>query len=484
MGKTALYLGCFCLYSAILLIIGKSSLHGMNTPEDYFICEKKVGTPLCAATFTGTWVSAITILSLTGSIYEDGLSAVLYSVIPWFLGAFLMGFILHLVYNSGAITVPEVFARLFHSRLLEALYGAIFIGIYVFYLVTQYKGFGMIASELFEIPYSVAVLLVFLFILYTTLGGYRSVLRTDMLNLIFLMGSLVIICVLFTGKAGGLIELYRRAAEVEGTAHPGVLAPTEKGQLLRLFSNRYTPIVSLSMFWGWGLGVAANPQYLIRLMSAKDEKTARRTLAVSVVLLVIIYFCLIHIGLSMRVLVPSIPENVTTDGIFIRLIDHELYSPWSALFFFAMIGACISTANSQLLIIASSFSYDILGVLAKKPLSGKQIVAWARFAVVAGGFAAMLLTLKPPAFTLAYGGDIWGLISILVVPPLYYRALRGKGTYRGVMACLVTGLLAAAVCYPLYYHFQSEKMVHPALIGFLFSSAALVIGSREKGGTR
>jgi Na+/proline symporter len=477
MGKTALYLGCFCLYSVILLVIGKSSLHGSNTPGDYFICEKKVSLPFCAATFTGTWVSAITILSFTGSIYEQGLSALAASVIPWFLGGFLMGFLIHLVYNSGAITVPEMFGRLFHSRRLQAAYGAVFIGIYVFYLVTQYKGFGMIASELFEIPYQVAVLLVCLFILYTTLGGYRSVLRTDMMNLILLIVSLIGICAYLTGRAGGFGELYRQAASIQGAAHPGAV-PTESGQMLSLFGNRSTPLVTLSMFWGWGLGVAANPQYLVRLMSAKDEKTARRTLVVSVGLLVVVYFCLIHIGLAMRVLVPSLAADVTTDGIFIRLINHELYSRWSALFFFAVIGACISTANSQLLIIASSFSWDILGVFVKKPLSGRKIVAWARFGVLAGGLAAMLLTLNPPASILAYGGAVWGIISILAVPPLYLRAAFGKGNARGVTWCLAVGLLSAAVFYPLY--FRGAIQVHPAFPGFLVSTAALLLGSCER----
>ena len=81
MSKTILYLGYFCLYSIVLLVIGKSSLRDGSTPEDYFICERKVGLPQCVCTFTGTWVSAITILSLTGSVYEDGLSVLFYSVI-------------------------------------------------------------------------------------------------------------------------------------------------------------------------------------------------------------------------------------------------------------------------------------------------------------------------------------------------------------------------------------------------------------------
>ena len=107
MGKAVLYLGYFTLYSIILLIIGKSSLHGSNTPEDYFICGRKVSLPLCVSTFTGTWVSAITILSLTGNVYEDGISALIYSVFPWFAGGFFLAAVAGRVWQREAITIPE-----------------------------------------------------------------------------------------------------------------------------------------------------------------------------------------------------------------------------------------------------------------------------------------------------------------------------------------------------------------------------------------
>ena len=109
MSKITLYLAYFCIYSLILLVIGKSSLRASATPRDYFICERRVGLVPCVCTFTGTWVSAITILSLTGSVYEDGLAVLLYSVIPWFTGAFLLAMVTRRLHRCGAITVPEFF---------------------------------------------------------------------------------------------------------------------------------------------------------------------------------------------------------------------------------------------------------------------------------------------------------------------------------------------------------------------------------------
>lgn len=475
MSKTALYLLYFCLYSVVLLIIGKTSLGSDNSPRDYFICERKVNLPLSVCTFTGTWVSAITILSLTGSVYEDGLAVLFYSVVPWFLGAFLLALVTRRLYDNDIITVPELFRVKYGSRSLQAAYGVIFIVIYIFYLVSQYKGFGMVASALFDIPYPVAVGMVYLFILYTTFGGYRSVVRTDMFNLILLTVSLSVVFFSILSQVGGLGELYRQAGEISGRAYSAAQSLTQPGQLLALFGGRYTPLVSLSMFWGWGLGLAANPQYLVRLLGAQDSSTARKTILWSLVLLAFLYFALVHIGLGMRALVPSLPFPETTDGIIIRLIDNELYGPWSGFFLFSVIGACVSTANSQLLLIASSFSYDVVRGLSRRELSKTWVVRLGRLAVFGGGTLAMLFTLNPPAFTLSYGGDIWGAISILLFPPLYGTLLGCKLTKRGVWACILTGSGAIFVLYPMYYN--GTLTAHPAMFGVLLSAGAMFLVS-------
>lgn len=478
-----MYLCYFCLYSAVLLVIGKSSLRGGNTPSDYFACERNVGLPLCVCTFTGTWVSAITILSLTGSVYEDGLAVLFYSVVPWFLGAFLLALVARRLYRHDVVTVPELFRIRYQSRALQAVYGVILFVVYVFYLVAQYKGFGMVAAAVFDIPYPVGVGMVYLFIMYTTFGGYRSVVRTDMFNLILLMVSLAVLFFVVVSKVGGLEPLYQQAAQLKGKDRATVQTDSGQRSILSFFGGRYAPLASLSMFWGWGLGLAANPQYVVRLLSARNSRTARNTVLCSLVLLALVYFALVNIGLGMRVLVPELPAAETTDGIIIRLINHELYGPWSGFFLFSVLGACISTANSQLLLIASSFSYDVVGNLCPGLLSPRRIVSLSRLAVLGGGTLAMLLTLTPPDFTLSYGGDLWGVISILLFPPLYGTVLTKKVTRTGVWACILVGAACIAILYPAYY--RGEMAAHPAMFAVSVSAAAMFAVSwmeRRKGG--
>lgn len=467
MNKTVLYLIYFCVYSIALLLIGKSSLREAPTVSSYFLCDRTASLPLCIATFVGTWLSAITILSLTGGVYDDGLAVLFYSVVPWFFGAFLLAAVSRRLYAYNVVTVPELFRQRYQSPALQVVYGGIMVVVYICYLVTQYKGFGTVAAALFDIPYPVAVLMVYLFVLYTTFGGYRSVLRTDAFNLAILVVSLTVLLGLVISWVGGFPQLYEQAERLTGS--------DPNHNLLSLFNGRYTPMICMSMFWGWGLGLAANPQYMIRVLSARNRRSALWTVLGSLILLAFLYFALVHIGLAARVLVPQAPEVASSDEILVHLMNNDLYSVWSGFFLFSVIGACVSTANSQLLLIASSFSYDVVRTVSPKPISERRVLNLGRLAVFGGGTVSMLLALDPPEFTLSYGGDVWGAVSILLFPAIYGTLLFRRVTKRGVWASVLVGGASILILYPAYY--GGLLPLHPALPGVILSAAALLVGS-------
>ena len=150
----------------------------------------------------------------------------------------------------------------------------------------------------------------------------------------------------------------------------------------------------------------------------------------------------------------------------------------SGLLLFSVIGACVSTANSQLLMVAESLSYDIAAPLSGDRLPPSRVVNIARASVAGAGLLVMLLTMDPPDFGLSYGGDIWGIISVTVFAPLYGSLLTKQVTLRGVRASITAGLLSILAFYPLYY--TGRLSLHPAMFGVLFSAAALAVFSRPQ----
>ena len=349
MNKTLVYLIYFTAYSAVLVWIGKRSFHRGDTPGQFYLGGRQLGTVRCMMTFAGTWISAATVLGFTGSVFESGYAALVYSVIPWYIGAIFLVCLSRQLYRNDILTIPELFRRRFGSKRLQVLVAAVMIFTYIFYLVIQIRGFGLVASSLFDIPYGISILLIYLFILYANFGGFHTVAQTDAFNLITLLLGTAMVFIVVVFQAGGIGAIHREAAQISGMAYPSMQYATDPGDLLRLFGKgKFAPMMSITMFFGWGLGLAANPQYMVRIIAAKDARTSRRMILLSLALLALLYFAFLQIGLGMRVMFPTLEEVRETDEIFVYVINNLLYGAWSGFFLFAVIGACISTAISSI----------------------------------------------------------------------------------------------------------------------------------------
>ena len=151
----------------------------------------------------GTWISAATILGYTGNVYQNGVAVISMSVIPWFIGALMLYAISNRLYDNDILTIPQLIRNRYGSRGLQIASALLMSCGYVLYLVMQIKGFGIAASNLLNIDYKVAVFLVYLFILYSTFGGFNSVIKTDTCNLVMLALSVGVIYFVIVGKVEG-----------------------------------------------------------------------------------------------------------------------------------------------------------------------------------------------------------------------------------------------------------------------------------------
>ena len=210
----------------------------------------------------------------------------------------------------------------------------------------------------------------------------------------------------------------------------------------------YSLTMYLTMFFGWGMGLAANPQYLIRIVAAKSRETARKVIICSLVFLTFFYFCLTQIGLGLRILFPYLSYYFGSDDIFVYAINYLLRSRFSGFFLISVIGACMSTANSQLLLIGSMMSYDVAAQYGKWKKTEDRILGLTQLFIFLGGTLALLLSLNPPSNSLFFGADIWGLFSAILTPLLYGTLYYKRATRTGAWAAFVTGVTGTVLLQP------------------------------------
>ena len=76
------------------------------------------------------------------------------------------------------------------------------------YLVAVFKGAGHLFEQFFSVPYDMAIgLALIVVMLYTSIGGFVSVVRTDALQGVLMMIGAMMIFYFVTGAAGGVTAL-------------------------------------------------------------------------------------------------------------------------------------------------------------------------------------------------------------------------------------------------------------------------------------
>lgn len=476
MSQTFEYLLYFGAYGLIMLFIGKSSFKESDSIYKVFVGERRTGFWRLFFTFVGTWISAATILGFPGNVYMSGTQVIAFTVIPWFIGTGMLCAISGKIYDCKILTIPQLIGDRYGSRMLRIVCALLLSGGYVFYLVMQIKGFGIAAARLLNLDYKAVIFLVYLFILYSTFGGFYSVSKSDGFNLVILTVSTGIVYLAVIRQVGGGFLLS------DGMVRDQVLPAGDLSQAGYLEKGGL--LLYLSMFFGWGMGLATNPQYLIRIVAAKDGRTAKRVLLFSLVFLAAFYFCLTQIGLGLRILFPALAGICGPDEIFVRAVGYLVDSRASGLFLLSVIGACISTANSQLLLIGSMMSYDVAAQLGRWKRTEDRILTLTNVFIFAGGTLALIIAMNPPQNILFFGADIWGLFAAFLTPLIYGTLYYGRGTKKGAWGALFAGLGGALVFsrlnLPVYWAFPATLCSTAAylLIPFLEAAAAR---RRERG---
>ncbi|MBU8907541.1 sodium:solute symporter family protein [Desertibacillus haloalkaliphilus] len=458
-----IYLGYFLLYTIVILYLGKYGFDRSETVKEYYLANQSLGLFVSIATFSATWLSAASMLGLPGLIYQYGYSAILYSVVCWFLGAVLLVVMARKLRAYDVVTIPEFFYKRYHSRSLQIGTGIILVITYVLYIAIQIRGFGIVVSYMLDIPFSVAALLVFLFLIYTTYGGLYSVARTDVFNFFLIILGTCMAAFLILQETGGWANVHIDIVRLtEGS---------ENDWFHPFYYGNASLFVFISSFLSLGLGLAANPQYAIRLLSTTSTKHAIRMVSVSVLLLGFLYLALIIIGIGSISLL-SAEGQLPADEVFPYIIHDIITSPLKGVILMSIVAACISTANSQLLLLSSSFVYDVYQRFSKKrERSEAEIIGMNKWMITLLALLSLLISQQPFESLLYFSGQVWGVIAVSFFFPLYGGLFMKKASKRGSWGSIVVGLLTY-VTWGVFTPAEWQTVIQPVVPALLFAAIA------------
>lgn len=413
-------------YLFVTLIIGiivyKRS--GRSSVE-FFLAGRNVPKVLLFFTMAATNFSAFTIFGLSGAGYRMGYA--FYPVMGFGTGFMALSMwiigsrIAALAGNKGYITPSDFIMDRYGSLWLKKIVSVIMIVFTLPYLSLQAMAAGSSILSMTGLPYVWGAFLVTIFVvLYVFFGGMRSVVLTDLIQAIMMVGLTLAGFILIARRSGGFVSTHALLLK-ESPGHfmrPGTGSPM-------------TPGVWIGYMVLWFVSVPMAPQLFQRYMAVKSPDKLRTTLILYPLITTFLFFLTVSIGVMGRVVLPGI-SAAQSDSIYPRLLSLFASPPVSAVILMGGLAALMSTMSSQLLTLASLTSIDIFPGLRRSVFTDRLIV-------LGLGVLGFLIALKPPETLLSFiSATTFNGLSVLF--PVVIGGLFWKGASKeGAFACIGTG---------------------------------------------
>ena len=462
-------LGSFVGYLMLMLGIGFFFSKRQEDLGDYYLGGRRMNKWVVALSAQASDMSGWLLMGLPGAIYVGGFSEAWIGIglligtyLNWKIVARRLRDYSHVC--SDSITIPDFICNRFRdpsgvSRILAAIIILVF---FTFYTASGFVSAAKLFTSTFGVPETVTiagatmtgytlclVIAAVVVVGYTLLGGYMAVCWTDFIQGTLMFVAIVLVPALVVSDAGGFSAVVDKLNEVN---------PYLQSLFTSASTGKAVGLIGLVSCMAWGLGYFGMPHILVRFMSIDNPEEIRGSrriamtwvtisLGAAIVLGLIFHIYLKQHGLTLAA-VGNDPEKmfmVMINGIF---SNGFIARAFAGILLSAIMAAIMSTADSQLLVSASSFSNDLYKVVLRKKAGNKELIVVSRFAVAAVALAAVAMAMntesdffkvvmKMVSFAWAGFGAAFGPVIMLA---LFWR----RANLAGAVAGMVTG---ATVCF-------------------------------------
>jgi len=421
------------VYKLALVAIGLWATRRTRDTGDFFLGGRRLGAWVAAISASASSSSAWTLVAVSGMAYLWGWPAL------WLFPATLSGFLINWLWVAprlmrasragGSITLTEFLAgpdaAAGWPRRIVLLASGIVLFSFTFYIAAQFQAAGAAFASAFELEMHTAVMIgAAVVLLYTLLGGFWAVSVTDTLQgMVMALTALVVPVAAVIAAGGPATVIDALAANSPGGAQPPTAGIAAVGFVLGTL--------------GIGLGYPGQPHVVNRFMALRDRRALRAGQAIALSWAVIIYAGMLTVGFAARALYGS---QLADEQVLFE-ITNRLFAPVVAgIMIAAVLSAIMSTADSQLLVAASSVSHDL-------PRRGRGSLAVSRMVVAAISLLAVVVAVMLPQTIFVRVLFAWAALGAAFGPPLLVRLAGFELPPAWVFAAMGTGFFGTVCCY-------------------------------------
>ncbi len=483
----------FAVYLLFMLAVGFGFMNKNNTLNDYFLGGRGLNKWVAAMSAQASDMSGWLLLGLPGTAYLvfGGTTEAIWTAIGLAIGTYLNWLFVakrlrkQTEVSNNSITIPVYFENRFEDKthILRVASSIFIMFFFLIYTASQFTAGAKLLEATFGVPYTAGLFIGAAIITgYTFTGGFSAVAWTDLVQGIIMFFAILFVPFIIIHQLGGFESTVIQFHGLEA-------AKSEVFSWIPKSTARTVDVLLLISSIGWGLGYFGQPHILSRFMAIKKSDEVRPARIIAMVWVLITLAAAVVIGVLGKLyfdgaLAPQNYANMVnadSEQVFMLLIQsifgtskNIIMILIAGLLLTAILAAIMSTADSQLLVTASTFGEDIYHLLSKNKPDGKKLVTISRYAVIAIALIAVCISLDRNSSVFDLVSMAWGGFGAAFGPcilfSLYFRKMTAPAAIAGV---LIGGIV------DIVWHYMSGGIfnVYELVPAFIISSIVIVVVS-------
>lgn len=443
------------VYFAAMILVGVYYSKKIKNNDSFAIADRSLSLPVMVGTTVATCMGAGTALGDVGYMFEVGLIGII-SVSMWNVGWIGQNIMANRLRASEATSLPE-FLEMRYSKSTRNIAAFVLLVMVANSTAAQFAAGGTILETLGILDMKTGVIVGgIIIILFTLFGGLYSVAVTDTAHsVVIFVGVAIIVPIVAFAKAGGVGEVFSRAA-------------VETPEMLSWDSIPVIVLIGYAL--SYLLAAGCHPAYAQRILAAKDTKTAVQGSIWSNIFSFIIEVPILLVPLTAFIILP----NLENGEMMVPTVVATFFPPvLKGIILAGLIALVVTTADSFLLLLATTVSTDIIPIF-KKDATDKQKLLISRITVVIGGVIAMVLAIN--------GGSVFQLFRMgsaaygaAMFFPLLLACFWKKAKYKAANIGMIVGCVLTIAWNQTSFYENTE--IEGVIVGAIACLLICVIGS-------
>jgi sodium/proline symporter len=432
-------LSVLVIYGIVLFAIGLWGRRESNSVAGYYVADKRLPSWVIAFSTNATGESAWLLLGLTGMGYAVGFHAL------WVVLGEVLGVALGWAYVArpfkeysdryDAITVPDYLTARFRDNrhVFRWLSAVIIFTMVAAYTAAQLTATGKAFNSFIGTSYQAGVVLGAAIILfYTTVGGFKAVAYSDLLQGVLMFLGLLMMPFVGFAAAGGWSSVMERLSAQD----PSLLLPM--GSLGLTLPG----VVSAAGFVAVGLAFLGAPQLLVRWIAARDRKQIVNGGRIAVICIIVFDLGAVFTGIAGRALFPGLADQET---ILPTMASGLLPEVFLGIFLVIVLAASMSTVDSLLILASSAAVRDVLQKIFKPDMDERHMAGIGKLVTVIIGLGALVFALGEVRLIFWFVLFAWSGLACAFTPVVLCSLFWHRTTRTGAIAGMVSGFLTAVI---------------------------------------